>query len=108
MFRVEVEYKRNHKETLPSDWSTQIEKFQDRTGSKRLKFERPVPERCLIMPWTEKSETAVQQPQQQLQQPMQQQQQLPQQPMRQQQQHFPTKPGERILSKVILKFKFLN
>ena len=73
MFRIEVEYKRNHKESLPNDWSIQIEKFQEQSGSKRLKFERPVPERCLLTPWIE---TTIDRKQENPQQQVQQQQQI--------------------------------
>jgi hypothetical protein len=82
MFRIEVEYKRNHKESLPNDWSIQIEKFQNQSGSKRLKFERPVPERCLVTPWIE---TTIDRKQENPQQQVQQQQQIEQQVQQQQQ-----------------------
>ena len=52
--RIELEYSQKFGQALPPHWSERIETYQTRdTVKKRIHIERPIQDRCIIMPYIE-------------------------------------------------------
>ena len=52
--RIELEYNQKFGQALPPHWSERIETYQTRdTVKKRIHIERPIQDRCIIMPFIE-------------------------------------------------------
>jgi hypothetical protein len=52
--RVEIEYNQKFGQNLPPHWTERIETYQTRDSvKKRVHIERPIQDRCIVMPFIE-------------------------------------------------------